>query len=99
MSKDYFIVICRHFGNFQRGFTYGVFLHKKQNNTLIFGAVVLTELFGSLLLNTLWISILYGSPFLPLLVTRVFQVVIMIITEMLVISCIISKLFRVRHAV
>jgi len=81
------------------GFTYGVFLHKKQNNTLIFGAVVLTELFGSLLLNTLWISILYGSPFLPLLVTRVFQVVIMIITEMLVISCIISKLFRVRHAV
>lgn len=78
------------------GLTYGLFLHKKQNAALIFAAVVCTELIGSLLLNTLWISILYGSPFLPLMFTRVFQVIVMAVMEVLVIGCLTSKLMKVQ---
>lgn len=80
------------------GFTYGIFLHKKQNNARIFGAVVLTEVVGSLLLNTLWISILYGSPFLPLMATRVFQVLVMGAAEFLVVRSMTGVFFRVQHA-
>ena len=73
------------------GLTYGLFLHKKQNFVLILSAVVLTEVIGSLLLNTLWISVLYGAAFLPLLATRVFQVVIMAVAETVVIGCMVSS--------
>ena len=80
------------------GLTYGIFLHKKQSNTLIIAAVILTEVIGSLLLNTLWISILYGSPFMPLLATRVFQVLMMGAMEFLVIRSMTGVFYRVQHA-
>lgn len=79
------------------GILYGLFLHKKQNNTLIFGAVISTEIIGALLLNTLWISALYGSPFLPLMATRVFQVLVMGIVEFLVIRSMASAFLKVQH--
>lgn len=81
------------------GLTYGYFLHKKQDWKRILLAVLITEVGGSLLLNTLWISILYGSPFFPLLLTRVFQIVIMGIVEAVVIRSMTGVLVRLpRHA-
>lgn len=80
------------------GLAYGIFLHKKQSNALIFIAVILTEVIGSLLLNTLWISILYGSPFIPLMATRVFQVFVMGVMEFLVVRSMIGVFYRVQHA-
>jgi len=79
------------------GLLYGVFLHKRQNSVLIIGAVASTEIIGSLLLNTLWISILYGAPFLPLMATRVFQVIIMGALEFLVIRSMISVFMKVQQ--
>lgn len=66
------------------GLTYGLLLHKKCTLMRIVSAVLLSELVGSLLLNTLWISILYSSPFTGLFVTRIVQVVVMAIIEIII---------------
>lgn len=68
------------------GFVYGHFLHKQRNMKQILIAIFITEVVGSLLLNTLWISILFGSPFVPIMMTRVLQVLVMGIVEYLVIQ-------------
>lgn len=83
---------------FLTGLVYGLFLHKKQSNIAILGAVLVTEIGGSLLLNTLWISILFGSPFVPLMATRIFQVVIMGIVEFLSIRCMASITIKAARA-
>lgn len=61
---------------FVTGFIFGLFLHKKQTIPRIAGAVLINQLIFSFLVNSLWISILYGSPFVPLLATRIVQVII-----------------------
>lgn len=68
------------------GFTYGYFLNKQCNMKQILIAVCITEVVGSLLLNTLWISVLFGSPFVPILMTRVLQVLVMGIVEVILIQ-------------
>lgn len=79
------------------GFIYGVFLHKKQGWKQIISAVLITEIGGSLLLNTLWISVLYGSPVLPLMATRVFQVVVMVCIDCVLIRCVADISKKVNH--
>ena len=61
---------------FVTGAIFGLFLHKKQTIPRIAGAVLINQLIFSFLVNSLWISILYGSPFVPLLATRIIQVLI-----------------------
>lgn len=68
------------------GLVWGFFLHKKQDIKRVIIAVCINQLILSLFLNTLWISILYESPYLPLLVTRIFQTMIMVPVEILVVS-------------
>lgn len=63
------------------GLTYGLFLHKKCNLTRIVVSVLLTETIGSLLLNTFWISLLYNKLFYPIFCTRIVQVVVMTVVE------------------
>ena len=65
------------------GFVFGFVLHKKCNLPRIIVAVLIAQIFGSLLLNTLWISRLYGSPFIPLFISRIVQVCISIVIEII----------------
>jgi ECF transporter S component (folate family) len=49
---------------FLMGFTYGIFLYKKQRHSLIKNVllpVLLNNVVFGLLINTIWVSILYGS--------------------------------------
>ena len=75
---------------FLTGVIYGVFLHKKQTPGRIAAAVAINQLAMSLLLNTLWISMLYGSPFGPLFLTRIWQTVVLVPVQLVVIL-VISK--------
>ena len=59
------------------GLVWGIFLYRKQNNGRILCAVLIEQLALSLLLNTLWISILYSSPFVPLMVSRITQCLVL----------------------
>lgn len=68
------------------GIVLGVFLYKKQDMKRIVTAVCINQLILSFLVNSLWISILYGSPYIPLLGTRIFQTMILIPVQILVIS-------------
>lgn len=79
------------------GFIYGCFLHKKQGWKQILSAVLITEIGGSLILNTIWISILFGSPLLPLITTRAFQVLVMILIDCVLIRCVSDVLKKVNH--
>lgn len=55
----------------------GLLFHKHCDLKRIVFSVVINQLLGSLLLNTLWISILYSKAYTILLVTRVFQTIVM----------------------
>ena len=71
---------------FLRGAVLGLCLHKKQGAGRIALAVGVNQLIFSLIFNTLWISILYGSPYVALLGTRVFQSMLMMVVQFIVIS-------------
>lgn len=77
------------------GVVFGVLLHKRQTPLRIVGAAVINQFVISLFVTTLWISILYGSPYLPLLITRLFQALILASVETVVIFSL-SKTFSLR---
>lgn len=81
------------------GLNYGLFLHKSQSMLRVAGAVCVHQLILSLLLNTLWISILYGSPYGPLVVTRLFQTVIIFVVQIICIPLIAEAVKRIKAAV
>lgn len=64
---------------FLRGFGYGMFLHKTDVSMprLIVCCTVL-QIVLSLGLNTLWLHLMAGMPFLPFMISRIPQVVLMI---------------------
>lgn len=66
------------------GSMYGI-LKKRRNFLSVLLVVISQQIIGSLLLNTLWVSILYGSPFFPVLLKRLFQAVVMSITQVVII--------------
>lgn len=75
------------------GMVLGLFLHKKQTEPRILGAVAVNQLVLSQFLNTLWISILYNSPYWPIFVTRIVQTLILAPVQFIVISLLAKKLF------
>ena len=77
---------------FLTGVVYSMVLKKSQSIKNIIVAVLIVQILGSLLLNTLWISILYGSPFGALLVTRIYQTVIMSVVQIVVITIVSKRL-------
>ena len=79
---------------FLTGVVFGLFLHKRQTLGRVLGAVAVNQLILSLLLNTLWISILYGSEFGPLLVTRIFQCLILAPMQIVLIGSV-TKVIKV----
>ncbi len=84
---------------FLTGCVYGFFLYKKQGWPQIIASVGICQLILNLLLNTLWISILYGSPYGPLLVTRIFQTVLLAVVQMVCIPIITRILNRYRKEI
>ena len=65
------------------GLAFGLLLYKKCSFPRIVIAVLSTQLVCSLLLNTLFISILYTKAYTALLATRIIQVAIMSVVEIL----------------
>ncbi|MFI3201464.1 MAG: folate family ECF transporter S component [Eubacteriales bacterium] len=72
------------FTSFLMGVTWGIFVHKKQKFPQLAMAILVNQLLFSLVLNTIWIHILYGSPIKALLITRITQVLVMILVEFVV---------------
>ncbi len=70
---------------FLMGLVYGLFLRRDQRTPHILLAVAVHEFVLSLLLNTLWISVLYGSPFPALLVSRLPQVAVLSVVQVVMI--------------
>ncbi len=68
-----------------------LFVYKKTSFPRVVTSVLINEIIGSLILNTMWISILYGNHFLEFLGTRVFQTVLMIIVEIIVMQWLYTK--------
>lgn len=81
------------------GLNYGLFLYKKQSIVRVVGAVAVHQLALSLLLNTLWISILYGSPFMALVVTRLFQTVVIFAVQVICIPLIAEAVKRLKKVI
>lgn len=81
---------------FLTGLVFGLFLYPKQSFARIAGAVAVNQFILSLLLNTFWISVLYGSPFGPTLVTRMVQVAILTVVQLVTIQLIVKALPRLK---
>ena len=77
---------------FLNGMVYSAAFHRRATAPRILAAVVVREMGFSLFLNTLWISILYDSAYWPLLLTRVWQCVIMVPVQFTVILIIAKAL-------
>lgn len=63
------------------GLIYGISFNGNCSTAKIAAGVTVEQVVCSLLLNTWWLSILYGSGFRALLLTRVWQVIVMIFVE------------------
>lgn len=63
------------------GFIYGLTLGGKCTTLKIAIGVIIEQVVCGLLLNTWWLSILYHSPFSVLIVTRIWQIIVMIFVE------------------
>lgn len=77
------------------GVVFGLLLYKKQTKARIGIAVAIDILGISLWLTPLWISILYGSPYIPVVVSRIPQIIIMLIVEAVCIYYLIKILERI----
>lgn len=62
---------------FFTGMVMGLFLHRRQTAPRILGAVLIKQLLLSLLVNSLWISVLYGSPYVPVVISRIPQTLLL----------------------
>lgn len=63
------------------GFIYGLTLGGKCTTLKITIGVIVEQTVCGLLLNTWWLAMLYGSSFKALILTRVWQIVVMIFVE------------------
>ena len=80
--------------SFLMGMIFGLFLYKKQSWLQGLAAVGINQFLLGLFLNTLWISMLYGSPYVPLLVTRVFQSILLTAVQLICIQLMVPILNR-----
>lgn len=76
------------------GALFGLLLHRHPSGGRVLAAAAIHQLVLSLLLNTLWISVLYASPFLPLLLTRVVQSLVMLPVQVLGLAALVRAMGR-----
>ena len=74
------------------GLLYGCLLYKKQTPGRIIMTVLVDQLILGLVVNTYWLSILYGTTFGAVVITRIFQCMIMIPVQYVTISLLMKKL-------
>ena len=66
------------------GVVMGLLLYKKQSPLRVVISAAINELGISMWITPLWISILYGSPYWPLIVSRLPQIAILFVVEIVV---------------
>lgn len=84
------------FTAFLTGLVFGAFLHKSQKMKRVLGSVLINQLILGLWLNSFWISTLYGTEYLPLLLTRIPQCVVLCVVQTLGIRLIAPAVLRIR---
>lgn len=78
------------------GVIYGLFLYKKSNVWRVVAAVLLSQSVCSLLLNSFWLSTLMGKGFLAVMATRVPQVCVMAVIQIVILSLVLPQFKRFR---
>lgn len=78
------------------GVVMGLLLHKKQTPLRIVLTAALNELGISMWITPVWISILYGSPYWPLIISRIPQIAILFVVEIVVIFLMIKVMERIK---
>ena len=78
------------------GVVMGLLLHKKQSPLRIVLTAAIDELGISMWITPLWISILYGAPYWPLIISRLPQIGILFVVEIVVISLMIKIMDRIK---
>jgi ECF transporter S component (folate family) len=84
------------FTAFLTGLVFGAFLHKSQKLERVLTSVLINQLILGLWLNSFWISMLYGTEYLPLLLTRIPQCVVLCVVQTLGIRLIAPAVLRIR---
>ncbi|MBO5994596.1 MAG: 5-formyltetrahydrofolate cyclo-ligase [Firmicutes bacterium] len=78
------------------GVVMGLLLYKKQSPLRVVIAVAIDQLIIAMWITPLWISILYGSPYWPLIISRLPQIGIMIVVEIVVTLLMIKIMERIK---
>lgn len=78
------------------GVVMGLLLYKKQSVLRVIITVAIDQLVISMWITPLWISILYGAPYGPLIISRLPQIAIMTVVEIVVTLLIIKVLDRIK---
>ena len=85
------------FTAFLMGLVFGAFLKKSRKLKNILAAVLINQIILGLGLNSFWISLLYGTDYLPLLVTRIPQCLVLCIVQVIGIRAISPAVLRLRN--
>lgn len=78
------------------GVVMGLLLYKKQTTLRVVISAAINELGISMWITPLWISILYGSPYWPLIISRLPQIAILFVVEIIVTLLIIKIMERIK---
>ena len=78
------------------GVVMGLLLFKKQTPLRVVLTVLIDQLVISMWITPLWISILYGAPYWPLIISRLPQIGIMIVVEIIVTLLMIKIMERIK---
>ncbi|MBR3375534.1 MAG: 5-formyltetrahydrofolate cyclo-ligase [Firmicutes bacterium] len=78
------------------GVVMGLLLYKKQSPLRVVLTVIIDQLGISMWVTPLWISILYGSPYWPLIISRLPQIGIMLVVEIVVTFLMIQIMERIK---
>ena len=78
------------------GLIYGISFGGKCTTAKVVSGVITEQVVCGLLLNTWWLSLMYGSSFKALLLTRVWQIVVMIFVEIVFAEIFFRRLSIVR---
>lgn len=79
------------------GLVYGLLFYKDLDNKKIIIAILIDRIVVSLLINTYFISITYNSSYGALLLTRVYQNIVMIIVEYITLNLLRNSFSRLKE--
>ena len=78
------------------GVVMGLLLYKKQSPLRVVLTAAINEIGISMWITPVWISILYGAPYWPLIVSRLPQIAILFVVEIVVIFLLIKVMERIK---